>query len=102
MVGKRDEIHSETDEARGGSTPHIVRWILGISLVAAILALSAIWMFGAASVDNPSGQAAVTASAVRGEATGTTTDGIVSDGADELATGDTANAGGEPLAQPDE
>lgn len=43
------EHHTETDEARAGSTPHIVRWVLGISLAAAIILLSAIWMFGAAT-----------------------------------------------------
>lgn len=41
------EIHIETDNARAGATPHIVRWVLGISLAAAILILSAIWMTGA-------------------------------------------------------
>lgn len=44
-----DEVHVETDEARGGSTPHIVRWILAISLLAAIALLSVIWITGAAS-----------------------------------------------------
>jgi hypothetical protein len=42
-----DEVHIETNEARGASTPHIVRYVLMISLVLAILALSAIWMTGA-------------------------------------------------------
>ena len=42
-----DEVHIETDEARGASTPHIVRYVLLISLVLAILALSAVWMTGA-------------------------------------------------------
>ena len=48
MERQGDEVHFETDEARGASTPNIVRWILGISLVAAIALLSAIWIFGAA------------------------------------------------------
>lgn len=42
-----EEVHVETDEARGGSTPHIVRWILGVSLFLAIVLLSAAWMTGA-------------------------------------------------------
>jgi hypothetical protein len=42
-----DEVHIETDEARSGSTPHIVRYILVISLFLAIGALSLIWMTGA-------------------------------------------------------
>jgi hypothetical protein len=42
-----DEIQVTTEEASGGTTPHIVRYVLGISLFIAIIALSAIWMFGA-------------------------------------------------------
>jgi hypothetical protein len=43
-----DEVHLNTQEARGGDTPHIVRYVLLISLVLAILALSVIWITGAA------------------------------------------------------
>jgi hypothetical protein len=42
-----DEVHVQTDEARGGSTPHIVRYVLLISLALVIVALSAVWMTGA-------------------------------------------------------
>lgn len=42
-----EEVHVQTDEARGGSTPHIVRWVLGVSLFLAIMLLSAAWMTGA-------------------------------------------------------
>ncbi len=45
-----DEIHLETDEARAGETPHIVRYVLAISLILAIVALSAIWITGALSL----------------------------------------------------
>lgn len=41
------QLHAETDAARAGSTPHIVRWILAISLLAAIVLLSAVWISGA-------------------------------------------------------
>ena len=47
-----DEVHIETDEARGGSTPHIVRYVLLISLFLAILA---IWITGALSERPASG-----------------------------------------------
>ncbi|MDO7834900.1 hypothetical protein Q4610_07550 [Sphingobium sp. HBC34] len=33
------EKHIATDDARGGSTPHIVRYILGISLALAVIAM---------------------------------------------------------------
>jgi hypothetical protein len=42
-----EEVHVTTDEARGGDTPHIVRYVLMISLALVIVALSAIWMTGA-------------------------------------------------------
>ena len=38
------QLHVETDEARGGSTPNTLRWILGISLILAVIAMSAIWI----------------------------------------------------------
>lgn len=52
-----NETHIETDEARGGSTPHIVRWILAISLLAAIVLLSIIWITGAATQSEAEGSA---------------------------------------------
>jgi hypothetical protein len=44
-----EEVHVTTDEARGAATPHIVRYVLLISLILAIIALSAVWMIGAAN-----------------------------------------------------
>lgn len=44
-----EEVHIATDEARGANTPHIVRYILAISLLLAIVVLSAIWLTGAAN-----------------------------------------------------
>jgi hypothetical protein len=49
MERQGDEVHIETDEARGASSPNIVRWVLGISLFAAIALLSVIWIAGAAT-----------------------------------------------------
>lgn len=42
-----DETHITTDEARGGSTEHVVRWVLAAGLLLAIGALSLIWITGA-------------------------------------------------------
>ena len=42
-----DENHISTDDARGGSIEHVVRYVLGISLFLAITSLSAIWLYGA-------------------------------------------------------
>jgi hypothetical protein len=53
MERQGDEVHVNTSEARGGSTPHIVRYILAISLLLAIGALSLIWITGALSSAQP-------------------------------------------------
>lgn len=42
-----EEVEVTTTEARGGETPHIVRYVLIISLVLAIAAMSVIWITGA-------------------------------------------------------
>lgn len=47
MERQGEEIHITADEASAGNKPHIVRYVLGFSLVLAILALSAIWITGA-------------------------------------------------------
>ena len=46
MERKGDEVHVETEEARGAESTGVMRWVLGISLLLAIGLLSAIWMFG--------------------------------------------------------
>ena len=51
MERQGEEVHVRTDEARGGATPHIVRYVLGFSLILAILTLSAIWIIGAVNTD---------------------------------------------------
>ena len=81
-----DEVHTETDEARGGSTPHIVRWVLGISTLAAIVLLSAVWIIGARSQGDIEEE--ITASGmirdIEDNDGGSDTDGIVIDDADEM------------------
>lgn len=44
---KNGEVHIEQVDAKGGTREGVVRWVLGISLFAAIVLLSAIWIFGA-------------------------------------------------------
>lgn len=38
MERKGNEVHLSTDEARGGSTPHITRWVLRWSTLAVVVA----------------------------------------------------------------
>ena len=47
MKRNGDQVELTTEEASGGTSPHIVRYILLISLTLAIVALSAIWITGA-------------------------------------------------------
>ncbi|SCY55808.1 hypothetical protein SAMN05660666_01994 [Novosphingobium aromaticivorans] len=42
-----EETHITTNEARGGDTYNIVRWVLAIGLFLAIGALTIIWVTGA-------------------------------------------------------
>ena len=51
MQTRGDEIHADVDEARAASTPNVVRWVLAISLFAAIVLLTVIWITGAATSD---------------------------------------------------
>jgi hypothetical protein len=44
-----DGVHVASDQARAGNTPHIVRYVLAISLTLAIIATSIIWITGAVS-----------------------------------------------------
>lgn len=52
-----EEVHLDDDEARGGTTPNIVRYVLVISLILAILAMSSVWMWRAYHDSPPRGQA---------------------------------------------
>ena len=49
QINVRSATHISTDDARGGSTPHIVRYILGYSLLLAIMAMSLVWIIPALS-----------------------------------------------------
>jgi len=39
-----DEIHVSDTEASGGSKEGVVRWVLGVSLLAAIIVMSLMWI----------------------------------------------------------
>ena len=47
MTKKDDPIHIEDDDARAASSPGILRYILGISLLLAIITMSAVWIIPA-------------------------------------------------------
>ena len=81
MLMDGDEPHFETDAARGASTPNIVRWILLVSLFAAIALLSIIWITGAATQTEEEG---TVSHEVRDRADIEATDSIVGEDADEI------------------
>ena len=46
MERQGDEVHVTETEASGGVQPHVVRYVLGVSLLLVVVLLSAIWIFG--------------------------------------------------------
>ena len=43
MTDPNQETHIEAEDARAGATPHVVRYVLGISL--ALIVLIFLWLF---------------------------------------------------------
>jgi hypothetical protein len=100
MQRQGEETHFETDEARAASSPNIVRWVLGISLFAAIALLSVIWITGAATQDESESYVTVPATDQQANSDGDSTDSIIGENADRLEAaevGDTAE--GQPTVE---
>lgn len=91
-----NEPHFETDAARGGSSPNIVRWILLVSLFAAIALLSIIWITGAATQSEEEGSVSYE---VRDRAEVEDTDSIVGEDADELQAAEPGAEAGTPTVE---
>ena len=53
MERQGDETHVSEEEASGGTQPHIVRYILGISLLLVTALMSLIWIIGSVSRRHP-------------------------------------------------
>ena len=98
MRDENGELHAETDEARAGSTPGIVRWILLVGLFAAIALLSIIWITGAATQSEEEG---TVSHEVRDRADIEATDSIVGENADELDTAEPGDDTGTPTVEND-
>ncbi|HTM94985.1 MAG TPA: hypothetical protein VL100_04090 [Croceibacterium sp.] len=99
MEPQHEEVH-DTDGTRAGSTPHIVRWVLIISLLLAIVLLSITWITGALSMGERDSQATTTdRTADQAGTAADGTDSIVSDGADQLQdTAPSAASSSDPTA----
>ena len=96
MERQGDEVHIETDEARGASTPNIVRWILLVSLFAAIALLSIIWITGAANRDEVEG---TVSHEQRDRADQEATDSMVGENADQLDAAEPGDDTGSPTVE---
>ena len=44
MASDPEEFHCSEEQASGGSKENVVRWVLGISLLLAIVAMSLAWI----------------------------------------------------------
>jgi hypothetical protein len=98
MHRQGDEPHFETDEARAASSPNIVRWVLGISLFAAIALLSVIWITGAATQEK--GDRYVTVPDPETDRSGLDdTDSIVGEDADRLDAAEPGDAAAQPAGE---
>lgn len=43
MRNDSEPVHIDSDKARAGSTPHVVRYVLGFSMAGAIIAMAIAW-----------------------------------------------------------
>ncbi len=68
MFRKGDEVHITTEEARAGITNVGLRYVLAISLTLAIVAMSAIWIYGATTGDQHRPDSAVSNDRAKSEA----------------------------------
>ena len=84
MRSNGEQVHADMEAARGASTPNVVRWVLGISLLAAIILLTVIWLIGAWSSDQNTQSVGAQIRAEQKAAGGSTNDGIVSDQAGQM------------------
>lgn len=94
---RQDEVHVDTDEARAGSTPHVVRWILGVGLVLIVVLFTIIVLIGGASEGEIEDDQTFKVQAQdQDQNQRSDIDGIVSGGADEISEAPPADTGEVP------
>lgn len=94
-----DEVHTDTDDVRAGSTPHVTRWMLLFGLIGAIVLLTAIWVIGASSSDQNNQTVDAQIRAAQANQAGGKDNGVASDHADQLSAA-TPGASQEPQNMP--
>jgi hypothetical protein len=85
MHNEGNEVHVSDTEASGGSKEGVVRWVLVLSTLAAVVLLSAIWIFGAATQGDVEEEATVSGSIQSdSENEGNQTDSIIGEEVTEM------------------
>ena len=81
MTDNNEQVHIDEQQVSGGSKEGVVRWVLGIGLVLAIVAMSAIWIIPAMMQGEEEGDISSRsgAPAEAMEMEGDDTDGIVTE-----------------------
>ncbi|WP_340588896.1 hypothetical protein [Erythrobacter alti] len=82
-----DEIHIDDDEASAGEKSGHMRWVLGLSLVAALAFMSIIWITGALSQGDTEEEATKSAVLEDAQDDGDDTDSILMEAGDEFENG---------------
>lgn len=83
MRSDGNETHVTETEASGGSKEGVVRWVLIIGTLLAVILLSAVWIFGAATQDESESEIDVSdRMQVQDESAGT--DSVTIDNTDEI------------------
>lgn len=95
MHKEGDEVHVDDTEASGGSKEGVVRWVLGISLLAAIVVMSLVWIVPALTNEESDDYANVS-DQLRAEDDGDSTDSIVGVGDDPPDYSADQRTDGEP------
>ncbi|NCP20166.1 MAG: hypothetical protein GW855_13520 [Erythrobacter sp.] len=77
---QNSKIHIDEEDVSGGSKEGVVRWILGVGLVLAIVAMSLIWIIPALTVGDAEEEATVMGTAEATSADeGVNTDGVITE-----------------------
>jgi len=86
MPTNGEQIHTDTDRVRAGSTPNVTRWVLIFGLIGAIVLLTLIWVTGAlVTGPSKSQNANERIRQEQSQNSGSATDSIVSDHADQMS-----------------
>ena len=100
MVDQNDsEIRTDEERVSGGSKEGVVRWVLGIGLLLAIVAMSIIWIVPALTQGDAEEEATMSGvNEAQGAPIGTDTDGIIEETPGDDGVAEQPPADGEVVA----